>query len=257
MNHSDKIDQIAGELAKTSGVKNIAKIATNGGVTLPTDDLSKYFVKADQWKSNAKFTTIGYDDSGKISRAATTNRAADAIILNFQSDQTLESVRDIVVKDTGGIDNNSVSVVDQGYLTTQNSVSPALDELTELAYIAIAITIFVSALNIFISTVGGILERKTSFYKLWLCGLGVKRLRLSLLIESVMPLVLFSVVASVLGYIASKNTIAVISPLNLSTTIPAVYYAIVVGLVGVAILGIWLISRQLKHMVDVNNNQTE
>lgn len=137
------------------------------------------------------------------------------------------------------------------------SVSPALDELTELAYIAIAITIFISALNIFISTIGGILERKASFYNLWLCGLDVKQLRISLLIESVMPLIVFALIASVLGYIASKNVIAVLGASGMSTAIPAIYYVIVIGLIAASVVGIWLISRQLKRMVDVNNNQTE
>ena len=254
--HFSSMDQIIANLKKVSGVKNIEKIYASEDIILPSKDINKYFVNYSNVSNKNNFAIINFDNASKIKFDQNNTKSPNAIILNFKSDNDLETIRDIVVRNTGGISNNASFVMDQSYLIGM-STNSVIDELSELAYIAIAITIFVSALNIFISTVGGILERKSSFYNLWLCGLDVKQLRISLLIESVMPLILFSVVASVLGYISSKNVMHNISSINTNVSIPFVYYCIVIGLIGSAVLGIWLISRQLNKVVDANNNQTE
>ena len=255
-NHINSIDKITDDLKKVSGIKNIEKIYADQDIVLPSNSISKYFINYTNVSNKNGFATINFNDANKIKFDQSNSKSPNAIILNFKSDSDLETIRDIVVKNTGGIDNNASFVMDQSYLVDMSTAS-IIDELSELAYIAIAITIFVSALNIFISTVGGILERKSSFYNLWLCGLDVKQLRISLLIESVMPLILFSVMASVLGYISSKNVIRNISSVNTNVSIPFIYYCIVIGLIGLAVLGIWLISKQLNKVVDANNNQTE
>lgn len=256
---SEAIDNATHAISILAGVTNVQKVGFNGGdFVLPTDKIGHYFNRSGNLKSRGSFTALKYSDAGSIKPASTMPSTDYSILIfNFASPKTLELVRNAIVKYTGGIADNPAIIIDQGFLRSQTYSVSSLNELTQLAYIAIAITILVSMLNIFISTVGGILERKSSFYNLWLCGVNSDKLRVSLLIESIAPLVVFSAIASVLGYFVAKSMIYHISPVNLVVDVPWVYYLIVVGLLCLAVAGIWAISRSVRRLVNANSNQTE
>ncbi len=94
----------------------------------------------------------------------------------------------------------SVSLFD-GTSSNTPFINPIIKELAELAYIGIGITVFVSIVSLAIATIGGLLERRRSLITLRLSGMTVGSLKRVIIIQSLVPLLSATVIASGFGLV--------------------------------------------------------
>ena len=116
------MDEIIANLKKVSGVKNIEKIYASEDIILPSKDINKYFVNYSNVSNKNNFAIINFDNASKIKFDQNNTKSPNAIILNFKSDNDLETIRDIVVRNTGGTSNNASFVMDQSYLIGRTTI---------------------------------------------------------------------------------------------------------------------------------------
>lgn len=136
------------------------------------------------------------------------------------------------------------------------AVTPFITELAVLAQVVIGITLFVAILSLVVSTIGGMLERRRSFHTLRLTGVTVRQLRQVMAIESLIPLVIVSLVASALGVWTSAVFVRLASA-SISVSLPSLYYLLVIGALVAATIAIVLLSRRLNVLTTTEQNQTE
>lgn len=241
-----------------SGAKNVLAtqyIENSNQIVLRCNQLPTYFDDLKCSTKNAATVKISLNDAPHVvdsSDAAQPN----AVILTMSGNLNVDTIRDTVAKLDGGI-NSSASYVQSGEIAKNAIVYSVVYELAELAYAAIVLTIAIAIISLFVSTMGGMLERKASFYNLNLGGMTVKQLRCVMLIESMLLLIMVAIIASGLGFLSAEYMIRIMSPNLVDASIPLAYYCIVAGLIIVATVGVWILSRKVKSLVTVENNQTE
>jgi hypothetical protein len=91
-----------------------------------------------------------------------------------------------------------VNTVERGKATT-NTNSTVITELTSLVYVGIGITIIISVISLIISTLGGLLDRKESLQTLHLSGMTLRQMQKVVIIESLVPMILTTLISSALG----------------------------------------------------------
>lgn len=114
----------------------------------------------------------------------------------------------------------------------------------------------VAIISIVVSTIGGILERKRSLYTMRLSGMQVSELKRMTIIESLLPLVVTSLVAAGLGIFTAMvfvNNNSTSLRVNISPT----YLLIIGGSLLLAVVAIWLILPLLAIATNPSNNRTE
>ncbi len=135
-------------------------------------------------------------------------------------------------------------------------ISPVVKDLAALTYVGIGITLFVAVASLIVSTVGGLLERRKSLFTLRLGGMTLGQMKRVVLIESLIPLIGTSVLAAGAGIWVAKIFLEVFSS-TVRVSLSATYFAIVIGSLVLAVIGIWLVLPMLKRITSLEHNQTE
>ena len=132
----------------------------------------------------------------------------------------------------------------------------ALPILADLAYVGIGVTLFVAVASLIVSTIGGLMERRRSLYTLRLGGMRLIQLKRLVMIESVAPLLMTSVLSCGIGVWTGAVFTKMFST-TLKPVLTPTYFAIVgLGLL-TAIIGIYLILPMVDKLTRAEANQTE
>lgn len=167
----------------------------------------------------------------------------------------IEELRTFVVANTG-TDGDNTSYITSGYISKQPRINPTIKSLAGLAYAGIGVTLFVAIASLIVSTIGGLIERRRSLYTLRLSGMRLVQLKRLIMIESVTPLLLTSIVSCAIG-VWTGATFTVIFSTTLHPTLTPTYFAIVGGGLLVAIVGIYLLLPMVDQLTRADANQTE
>ncbi len=172
------------------------------------------------------------------------------------ADADTEKLRSAVAKLTGGVrPTGSVQITSAAEAKTP-SISPTIESLASLAYGGMAVTMAVAIVSIVVSTIGGLLERRRSMYMLRLSGMQVDELKHMVVIESLTPLVVMSLISAGIGA-WSGSAFTKIGSTTLHPTITPMYVAVVIGSLVVATIAIWLILPMISRLTSPEANQTE
>ena len=172
------------------------------------------------------------------------------------ADADTEKLRSAVAKLTDGVQpTGSVEVTSASEAKTP-AINPAIESLASLAYGGMAVTMAVAIVSIVVSTIGGLLERRRSMYMLRLSGMQVNELKHMVVIESLIPLVVMSLISASIGA-WSGSAFTKIGSTTLHPTITPMYVAVVIGSLVVATIAIWLILPTISRLTSPEANQTE
>lgn len=256
-------DQFAGRLAKLPYISSVATFYSledeAGTDAVRCRDLAKYTdktcpagAKPDQFasinfmKPVVKQVPLAKSvDTTKIKQYLATITAQDHI----------EELRTFVVANTG-TDGDNTSYITSGYISKQPRINPTIKSLAGLAYAGIGVTLFVAIASLIVSTIGGLIERRRSLYTLRLSGMRLVQLKRLIMIESVTPLLLTSIVSCAIGVWTGATFTAIFST-TLHPTLTPTYFAIVGGGLLVAIVGIYLLLPMVDQLTRADANQTE
>lgn len=171
-------------------------------------------------------------------------------------DADTEKLRSAIAKLTGGVrPTGSVQTTSAAEAKTP-SINPAIESLASLAYGGMTVTMAVAIVSIVVSTIGGLLERRRSMYMLRLSGMQVDELKHMVVIESLIPLVVMSLISAGIGA-WSGSAFTKIGSTTLHPTITPMYVAVVIGSLVVATIAIWLILPTISRLTSPEANQTE
>jgi ABC-type antimicrobial peptide transport system permease subunit len=118
------------------------------------------------------------------------------------------------------------------------------------------VTLFVAIASLIVSTIGGLLERRRSFVTLRLGGMTVGQMKRTVMIESLIPLVSVSLLASGLGVWVGWVFVSAMSD-SAKPTLTPLYFGIVIGSLLIATLAIRQILPMLGKITRPEENQTE
>ena len=118
------------------------------------------------------------------------------------------------------------------------------------------VTLFVAIASLIIATIGGLLERRRSFVTLRLGGMTTAQMKRTVMIESLIPLVIVSLLACSLGVWVGWEFTSAIST-SLKPTLTPLYLWIVIGSLVIASLAIGRILPMLDNITRPEENQTE
>ena len=167
----------------------------------------------------------------------------------------IEELRTFVVANTG-TDGDNTSYITSGHISKQPHINPTIKSLADLAYAGIGVTLFVAIASLIVSTIGGLIERRRSLYTLRLSGMRLVQLKRLIMIESVTPLLLASIVSCAIG-VWTGATFTTIFSTTLHPTLTPAYFAVVGGGLLVAIIGIYLLLPMVDRLTRADANQTE
>lgn len=172
------------------------------------------------------------------------------------ADADTEKLRSAVAKLTGGVrPTGSVQITSAAEAKTP-SISPTIESLASLAYGGMAVTMAVAIISITVSTIGSLLERRRSMYMLRLSGMQVSELEHMVMIESLIPLIIMSLVSAGIGAwggVVFTN----IGSSTLHPTITPTYILVVIGSLVIAAIVIRLVLPMINRLTSPEANQTE
>ena len=178
------------------------------------------------------------------------------VYISNVADADTEKFRSAIAKLTGGVQpTGSVEVTSAAEAKTP-AINPAIESLASLAYGGMAVTMAVAIVSIVVSTIGGLLERRHSMYMLRLSGMQVSELKRMVIIESLIPLIVMSLVSAGIGAWAG-STFTQIGSSTLKPTITPMYIAVVIGSLVIAAIAIYLILPMINRLTSPEANQTE
>lgn len=166
---------------------------------------------------------------------------------------SIDKLRSLAITQTPAV--AQVYVAD-GTRAQKPVISPVVKDLAALTYVGIGITLFVAVASLVVSTIGGLLERRRSLFTLRLGGMTLGQMKCVVLIESLIPLIGTSVLAAGAGIWVAKIFLEVFSS-TVRVSLSATYFAIVIGSLVLAVIGIWLVLPMLKKITSLEQNQTE
>lgn len=172
------------------------------------------------------------------------------------NDNDIEKLRSSVAKLTGGSQPTASAGVEGAGEAKTPAINPAIDKLADLAYGGMAVTMAVAIISIVVSTIGGLLERRRSMYTLRLGGMQVNELKHTVMIESLIPLIIMSLVSAGIGAWGG-TAFTKIGSTTLHPTITPMYIIVVVGSLLIATIAIYLILPMVNRLTSPENNQTE
>ena len=215
---------------------------------------------------------LATDDQQQIIYANSQAEIEDKIKSNMQDLYGSGYNDDLLVRDSSylvAVDNANVeklrssiaklsdeAVVKSAAEAKTPSINPAISNLAKLAYGGMAVTMAVAIVSIVVSTIGGLLERRHSMYMLRLSGMQVSELKHMVIIESLIPLVVMSLVSAGLGAWGGTAFIRIGSN-SLSTAITPAYIAVIFGSLAIATIAIYLILPMINRLTSAEANQTE
>src|SRR5690606_31924871 len=118
------------------------------------------------------------------------------------------------------------------------SSDPPVKELAGLAYIGMRTTLFVAIASLIVSTIGGMLERQKSLLSLRLSGMTSGQMTQVVMVESLIPLVVVSLIAAGIGVWLGSIFIDILSS-SAEPALSPTYFIIVAGSLIVASLAIY------------------
>lgn len=256
-NFSDK-------LAKQPYIKSIAKIyeLENNSSLIPCNRLQEFTKHScPNNASSEDFANINF--TGKVVDAVKIvkkdqlpkNISAESyLVLMTHSDSSIDKLRSFVISEVK--DNGSMTYVADGNRAQKPILSSIVSSFAALTYIGIGITSFVAVASLIVSTVGGLIERRKSLFTLRLGGMTIGQMKKVVLIESVIPLVSTSILAAGSGIWIAVVFLRTFSS-SVRVSLSPLYFAIVIGSLVVAIIGIWVVLPILRKITDIEQNQTE
>ena len=174
-------------------------------------------------------------------------------MVTVKSDNDLEKLRSMVVMRANQYD---LTYVVGGTDSKKPHINPTIREFADLAYVGIGVTLFVAVASLIVSTIGGLMERRRSLYTLRLGGMRLVQLKRLVMVESVAPLVITSILSCSIGVWTGAVFTKMFST-TLKPVLTPTYFAIVgIGLAA-AIIGIYLILPMVDKLTRSEANQTE
>ncbi|QCT42530.1 ABC transporter permease [Candidatus Nanosynbacter featherlites] len=181
-----------------------------------------------------------------------TNGAKEYLVA-VTSDDNIEKLRSMVVVHANQYD---LTYVVSGTDSKKPHINPTIREFANLAYVGIGVTLFVAVASLIVSTIGGLMERRRSLYTLRLGGMRLVQLKRLVMVESVAPLVITSILSCSIGVWTGAVFTKMFST-TLKPVLTPTYFAIVgIGLAA-AIIGIYLILPMVDKLTRAEANQTE
>lgn len=178
---------------------------------------------------------------------------AKEYLVAVKSDDNIEKLRSMVVVHANQYD---LTYVVSGTDSKKPHINPTIREFANLAYVGIGVTLFVAVASLIVSTIGGLMERRRSLYTLRLGGMRLVQLKRLVMVESVAPLVITSILSCSIGVWTGAVFTKMFST-TLKPVLTPTYFAIVgVGLAA-AIIGIYLILPMVDKLTRAEANQTE
>lgn len=256
-------DQFAGRLAKLPYISSVATFYSledeAGTDAVRCRDLTKYTDKT--CPAGAKpdqFASINFMKpvvkQVPLAKSVDTTKTKQYLATITAQDH-IEELRTFVVANTG-TDGDDTSYITSGHISKQPRINPTIKSLAGLAYAGIGVTLFVAIASLIVSTIGGLIERRRSLYTLRLSGMRLVQLKRLIMIESVTPLLLTSIVSCIIGVWTGSVFIGIYST-TLHPTLTPTYFGIVGGGLLVAIVGIYLLLPMVDQLTRADANQTE
>ena len=174
-------------------------------------------------------------------------------MVTVKHENDIDKLRTLVATNANKYDFNFVI---SGRWAKQPHINPLIRELADLAYVGIGVTLFVAVASLIVSTIGGLMERRRSLYTLRLGGMRLAQLKRLVMVESVAPLLITSLLSCSIGVWTGAVFTKMFST-TLKPVLTPTYFAIVgIGLVA-AIIGIYLILPMVDKLTRAEANQTE
>ncbi len=178
---------------------------------------------------------------------------AKEYLVALTSDNDLEKLRSMVVMRANQYD---LTYVVGGTDSKKPHINPTIREFANLAYVGIGVTLFVAVASLIVSTIGGLMERRRSLYTLRLSGMRLVQLKRLVMVESVAPLLITSILSCGIGVWTGAVFTKMFST-TLKPVLTPTYFAIVGAGLAAAIIGIYLILPMVDKLTRAEANQTE
>ena len=250
---------MAEQLQQKSYITSVAEIyPREDGDAIRCQDLAKYTEHT--CPNNARldqFALLNFDKPvvkkvSLINDRVDTNGAKEYLV-TLKSDSDIEKLRTLVTAKANQYD---LTYAVSGTDSKKPHINPTIREFADLAYVGIGVTLFVAVASLIVSTIGGLMERRRSLYTLRLSGMRLAQLKRLVMVESVAPLLITSLLSCSIGV----WTGAVFTKMFSTTLKPVLTptYFVIVGLgLLTAIIGIYLILPMVDKLTRAEANQTE
>ena len=250
---------MAEQLQQKSYITSVAEIyPREDGDAIRCQDLAKYTEHT--CPNNARldqFALLNFDKPvvkkvSLINDRVDTNGAKEYLV-TLKSDSDIEKLRTLVTAKANQYD---LTYAVSGTDSKKPHINPTIREFADLAYVGIGVTLFVAVASLIVSTIGGLMERRRSLYTLRLSGMRLAQLKRLVMVESVAPLLITSLLSCSIGVWTGAVFTKMFST-TLKPVLTPTYFAIVgLGLL-TAIIGIYLILPMVDKLTRAEANQTE
>ena len=250
---------MAEQLKQESYITSVATIyPREDGDAIRCQDLAMYTEHACPNSAQPdQFALLNFDKPvvkkvSLINDRVDTNGAKEYLV-TLKSDDDIEKLRTLVTAKANQYD---LTYAVSGTDAKKPHINPTIREFADLAYVGIGVTLFVAVASLIVSTIGGLMERRRSLYTLRLGGMRLIQLKRLVMVESVAPLLITSILSCSLGVWTGAVFTSTFST-TLKPVLTPTYFAIVgIGLAA-AIIGIYLILPMVDKLTRVEANQTE
>ena len=250
---------MAEQLQQKSYITSVATIyPREDGDAIRCQDLAKYTEHT--CPNNARpdqFALLNFDapvvkNVSLINDKVDMNGAKEYLV-TLKSDNDIEKLRTLVTAKANQYD---LTYAVSGTDSKKPHINPTIREFADLAYVGIGVTLFVAVASLIVSTIGGLMERRRSLYTLRLGGMRLIQLKRLVMVESVAPLLITSLLSCSIGVWTGAVFTKMFST-TLKPVLTPTYFAIVgLGLL-TAIIGIYLILPMVDKLTRAEANQTE
>ncbi len=175
-------------------------------------------------------------------------------LVQLDTNDNLDKLRTLVAVQLR--DENRPGYVVSGTYAQIALSDPLIKELAGLAYLGMAVTLFVAIASLIVSTIGGMLERQKSLITLRLSGLTIGQMKQVVMIESLIPLLVVSLLAASIGVWVGSVFINTLST-SVEPTLTPIYFVIVASSLIIASLAIYLVLPILVRLTSFEENRTE
>lgn len=256
-------DQFAERLAKQPYISSVATFYSledqTGSDVVRCQDLTKYTDK--KCPAGAKpdqFALINFTKpvvkNVPLAKNVDTTKTKE-YLATITSQKEIEKLRSFVAVNVGA-GSFDTSYVTSGHIAKQPHINPTIKSLADLAYAGMGVTLFVAIASLIVSTIGGLIERRRSLYTLRLSGMRLAQLKRLIMIESIAPLLLTSIVSCIIG-VWTGSVFTKMFSTTLHPTLTPTYFGIVGGGLLAAIIGIYLLLPMVDRLTRADANQTE
>ena len=250
---------MAEQLQQKSYITSVATIyPREDGDAIRCQDLAMYTEHACPNSARPdQFALLNFDkpvvkNVSLISDKVDTNGVKEYLV-TLKSDNDIEKLRTLVTAKANQYD---LTYAVSGTDSKKPHINPTIREFADLAYVGIGVTLFVAVASLIVSTIGGLMERRRSLYTLRLSGMRLAQLKRLVMVESVAPLLITSVLSCGIGVWTGAVFTSTFST-TLKPVLTPTYFAIVgIGLAA-AIIGIYLILPMVDKLTRAEANQTE